>query len=39
MLVALRRELIRAEFRHGLQNKPTRQKIEHLAVTMPGLAA
>jgi hypothetical protein len=39
MLIALRRELIRAEFRYGLQNRPTRQKIEQLAVTMPGLAA
>jgi hypothetical protein len=39
MLLALRRELIRAEFRHGLQNRPTRQKIEHLATNIPGLAA
>jgi hypothetical protein len=39
MLIALRRELIRAEFRHGLQSRPTRQKIEHLAVTTVGLAA
>lgn len=39
MLTALRRELIRAEFRHGLHNRPTRQKIEHLAVATVALAA
>jgi hypothetical protein len=39
MLVALRRELIRAEFRHGLANRPTRQRIEHLAVATVALAA
>ena len=39
MLLALRRELIRAEFRHGLHNRPTRQKIEYLAITTLSLAS
>jgi hypothetical protein len=39
MLLALRRELIRAEFRHGLAHHPTQQKIEHLATNMAGLTA
>lgn len=39
MLVALRRELIRAEFRQGSARDPTRQKIEALGSAVDELAA